>query len=59
EEYSFRKQIQQLKIGTYKTNNPRIDFGVLPKQINGLIGLYILREGNFIIDLKQMELFEG
>jgi predicted aspartyl protease len=59
EEFSFRKKVQQLEIGTYKTDNSQIDFGILPRQINGLIGLDILSKGKFIIDLKQMELLEG
>ncbi|MDC3426145.1 retropepsin-like domain-containing protein [Aquibacillus sp. 3ASR75-11] len=39
EEFSFRKQIQQIEIGTYRIENFTIDFGVLPEKINGLIGL--------------------
>lgn len=57
-EYSFRKQVQQIEIGTYKIRNFTIDFGALPEHINGLIGLDILKNGNFVIDLKRMKMYE-
>lgn len=59
EEFSFRKQIQHIEIGTYKIKNLTIDFGVLPEQIDGLIGLDILKKGNFVIDLQRMEMYQG
>lgn len=40
-------------------NNAHIDFGVFHEdidQINGLIGLDVLKSGNMIIDLHQMEM---
>ncbi|MCA1291922.1 retroviral-like aspartic protease family protein [Paenibacillus sp. alder61] len=58
-EYSFRKLIDQVQLGDYIMNNAYIDFGVFHEdidQINGLIGLDVLKSGNMIIDLHQMEL---
>ncbi|MFB5763614.1 retropepsin-like aspartic protease [Paenibacillus medicaginis] len=59
EEYSFRKQIEQVQLGGFIMNNPFIDFGVLHENIdhiNGLIGLDILKRGNMIINLHRMEM---
>ena len=58
-EYSFRKLIDQVQLGDYIMNNAYIDFGVFHEdidQINGLIGLDVLKSGNMIIDLHQMEM---
>ncbi|WP_047983764.1 pepsin/retropepsin-like aspartic protease family protein [Ornithinibacillus californiensis] len=57
EEYSFRKQVDFIKLGSYYTRNPKLDFGNLSKWgINGLIGLDILMAGKFIIDLRKLEI---
>ncbi|MNZ40074.1 hypothetical protein D3C78_575790 [compost metagenome] len=59
DEYSFRKQIDQVQLGDFIMDNPYIDFGVFHENIdhiNGLIGLDILKQGNMIINLYQMEM---
>lgn len=61
-EYSFRKLIDHVQLGDYIMNNAYIDFGVFHEdidQINGLIGLDVLKSGNMIIDLHQMELYSA
>jgi len=59
DEYSFRKQIDQVQLGKFIMDNLYVDFGVFHEdidQINGLIGLDILKSGNMIIDLYRMEM---
>lgn len=59
DEYSFRKQIDQIQLGNFVIDNFYMDFGVFHEdidQINGLIGLDILKGGNMIIDLYRMEM---
>ena len=59
DEYSFRKLIDQVQLGDFIMDNVYIDFGVFHEdidQINGLIGLDILKSGKMIIDLHQMEM---
>jgi predicted aspartyl protease len=60
DEYSFRKQIDQIQLGDLTIKDIRIDFGVFHEDINhinGLIGLDILKSGNMIIDLYQMQMY--
>ncbi|OPH54818.1 hypothetical protein BC351_30705 [Paenibacillus ferrarius] len=60
EEFSFQKQVDQIRLGNLVMNDIKIDFGVFHDDINyinGLIGLDILKSGNMIIDLKQMEMY--
>lgn len=60
DEYSFRKLIDQAQLGDYIMNNTYVDFGVFHDdidQINGLIGLDVLKSGNMIIDMHQMEMY--
>jgi len=51
---AFVKQIDELKIGDFKLDNIKMDFGIIDSkgEINGLIGLDILIESGAIIDLK-------
>lgn len=59
DEYSFRKQIDQVQLGNFVIDNFYMDFGVFHEdidQINGLIGLDILKGGNMVIDLYRMEM---
>lgn len=59
EEYSFRKPVDYIKLGIHKVSNIKLDFGNLEDWgINGLIGLDILMNGNFIIDLEKLELLQ-
>ncbi|MFE8698135.1 retropepsin-like aspartic protease [Cytobacillus sp. FJAT-53684] len=60
EEYSFRKQVDLIKLGTYEIPELKLDFGNLDDWgINGLIGLDILMNGKFIIDLDKLELVQN
>ncbi|MCT1398503.1 retroviral-like aspartic protease family protein [Paenibacillus sp. p3-SID867] len=59
DEYSFRKQIDQVQLGNFVIDNFYMDFGVFHEdidQINGLIGLDILKGANMVIDLYRMEM---
>ncbi|MGO4887299.1 aspartyl protease family protein [Anaerobacillus sp. MEB173] len=60
EEYSFRKELDSVELDTVKLEKIKIDFGTLDNEfgINGLIGLDILKKGEFIIDLKRLELYK-
>ena len=60
EEYSFRKPVDSIKLGTYEVPKMKLDFGDLGEWgINGLIGLDILMNGKFIIDLEKLELIRN
>lgn len=60
EEYSFRKQVDFIKLGTHKNSEMKLDFGNLDDWgINGLIGLDILMNGKFIIDLDKLVLVQN
>lgn len=60
DEYSFRKQVDQIQLGDLILNDISLDFGVFHEDIssiNGLIGLDILKSGNMMIDLHRMEMY--
>lgn len=60
DEYSFRKRIDQIQLGDLVIEDVSIDFGVFHEDINyinGLIGLDILKSGDMIIDLHQMQMY--
>lgn len=60
DEYSFRKRIDEIKLGSLTLYDLDMDFGVFHEKIdyiNGLIGLDILKRGEMIIDLQQMEMY--
>lgn len=60
DEYSFRKQVDYIQLGDFVLKDIGLDFGVFNEDINyinGLIGLDILKSGNMIIDLNQMEMY--
>lgn len=50
------KIMDRIEIGTRSFENIEIDVGILPKNHKGLLGLDILKQQNFIIDLKTLEL---
>ncbi|OCL25187.1 aspartyl protease [Orenia metallireducens] len=55
--HAFIKTVDEVKISGFKLNNFSIDFTVLPyEDINGLLGLDILIEGGFIIDLDMLKI---
>jgi predicted aspartyl protease len=60
DEYSFRKRIDQIQLGSLVLDYINIDFGVFHEDIdhiNGLIGLDILKNGEMIIDLHSMKMY--
>jgi hypothetical protein len=60
EEYSFRKPVDFIKLGANEITEMKLDFGNLDDWgINGLIGLDILMNGKFIIDLEKLELVQN
>ncbi|WP_246059390.1 hypothetical protein [Paenibacillus lautus] len=48
--------MDRIQIGARSIENIEIDVGILPKDHKGLLGLDILKQQNFIIDLKTLEL---
>jgi hypothetical protein len=59
EEYSFRKGVDFIKLGAHEIPEMELDFGNLDDWgINGHIGLDILMDGKFIIDLEKLELVQ-
>jgi len=55
--HAFIKSISFLRIGEYVKNDVNIDFTSFPyEDINGLLGLDILLDGKFHIDLFNLEL---
>ncbi|WKL00511.1 hypothetical protein Q0F98_26230 [Paenibacillus amylolyticus] len=52
----YTKIMDRIVIGTNYIENIEIDVGILPKDHKGLLGLDILKQQNFIIDLKLLEL---
>jgi hypothetical protein len=60
DEYSFRKRLEQIQLGSLILNDINIDFGVFHEDIDhikGLIGLDILKNGELIIDLHSMKVY--
>ncbi|MGO4730560.1 retropepsin-like aspartic protease [Paenibacillus sp. 2KB_22] len=52
----YTKIMDRILIGTNSIENIEIDVGILPKDHKGLLGLDILKQQQFIIDLKRLEL---
>lgn len=48
--------MDRVEIGERSIENIEIDVGMLPKDHNALLGLDILKEQNYIIDLKTLQL---
>ncbi|MFB7814153.1 retropepsin-like aspartic protease [Paenibacillus chitinolyticus] len=60
DEYSFQKRVDQIQLGNIIIEDFPMDCGVFHEDINyinGIIGLDILKTGNMIIDLHQMQLY--
>ncbi|MED3661478.1 retropepsin-like aspartic protease [Ureibacillus terrenus] len=56
-EYSFSKILDYVKIGEKTFHKVLVDFGPLREwDIHGLIGLDILKSGEFLLDLKHLKL---
>ncbi|MNW40972.1 hypothetical protein D3C74_180980 [compost metagenome] len=52
----YTKIMDRIEIGTRSIENIEIDVGILPKDHKELLGLDILKQQNFIIDLNTLEL---
>lgn len=52
----YTKIMDRIVIGTNSIEKIEIDVGILPKDHKGLLGLDILKQQQFIIDLKRLEL---
>lgn len=56
-EYAFRKSIDNIQIGDYVLKNIEVDFNDFGyEDINGLLGLDLLMEVGFTIDLLYLEM---
>ena len=55
-DYAVRKTIDNLTFASYTIANPSLDFGnlVVHPGINGLLGMDILLQGRFVLDLNAM-----
>ncbi|MFB9759761.1 retropepsin-like aspartic protease family protein [Ectobacillus funiculus] len=53
----YTKIIDEIRIGDFIAKNIEIDVGELPKYHNGLLGLDILKEYKFVLDLEQLEMY--
>ncbi|MGM0845113.1 MAG: aspartyl protease family protein [Bacillota bacterium] len=53
----YTKVMDEIIIDRITLKNIEIDVGVLPKNHNGLLGLDILMNYNFIVDLDKLELY--
>jgi len=55
-DYAVRKTIDGLTFASYTIANPSLDFGNLVAHpgINGLLGMNILLQGRFVLDLNAM-----
>jgi predicted aspartyl protease len=57
-EHAFIKKVDRVTIDNYSLENFPLDFTVLEyEDINGLLGLDILTEAGFIIDLKELVMY--
>ncbi|ABR48293.1 conserved hypothetical protein [Alkaliphilus metalliredigens QYMF] len=58
-EHAFSKKVEEINIGTYKIKDCKLDFTSFQyEDINGLLGLDILVNGGYIVDLKDFQLYQ-
>ncbi|AXF56878.1 retropepsin-like aspartic protease [Salicibibacter kimchii] len=56
-EYAFRKQIDQIQVSDFEVEKVEIDFNDFGyDDINGLLGLDLLMQAGFTIDLMHLEM---
>ncbi|QKY68327.1 retropepsin-like aspartic protease [Lentibacillus sp. CBA3610] len=56
-EYAFRKNVDSIQISDYTIENIEVDFNDFGyEDINGLLGLDLLMQAGFTIDLLQLEM---
>ncbi|MEA4849383.1 MAG: retropepsin-like aspartic protease [Clostridiaceae bacterium] len=57
-EYSFIKKMDKVEIGEYSISDCLVDFtSYIYEDINGLLGLDILLDAGFTIDLKRLDMY--
>ncbi|HLR51284.1 MAG TPA: retropepsin-like aspartic protease [Candidatus Avamphibacillus sp.] len=56
-EHAFRKEVDRIQINDYSFKNIQVDFNDFGyDDINGLLGLDLLKEAGFLIDLHHLRL---
>jgi len=53
----YTKNMDEIQINSFTIKDAQIDIGVLPREHSALLGLDILKQYNFIIDLDKLELY--
>jgi len=53
----YTKVMNEIKIDTFTVKDFEVDVGMLPKGHTALLGLDILKDYHFIIDLNKLELY--
>ena len=53
----YTKVMDEIKIDTFSVQDFELDVGMLPKGHNGLLGLDVLKEYRFIVDMDKLELY--
>lgn len=53
----YTKNMDQIQIDSFAIKDFQIDVGMLPEEHSALLGLDILKQYNFIIDLDKLELY--
>lgn len=57
-EYAFSKNVEEISIGNYRLKDYKLDFTSFQyEDINGLLGLDILVNGGYVIDMENYELY--
>lgn len=53
----YTKNMDKFQIGSFTVKDVQVDVGMLPEGHNALLGLDILKEYKFVIDLDKLELY--
>ncbi|QKY68555.1 TIGR02281 family clan AA aspartic protease [Lentibacillus sp. CBA3610] len=53
----YTKNMDQIQINSFTIKDFQVDVGMLPQEHSALLGLDILKQYNFIIDLDKLELY--
>lgn len=53
----YTKSMDKIQIDSFNIKDAQIDVGMLPQEHSALLGLDILKQYNFIIDLDKLELY--
>ncbi|WP_233880702.1 retropepsin-like aspartic protease [Virgibacillus halodenitrificans] len=53
----YTKKMDEIQIDSYIMKDFQIDVGTLPKDHSALLGLDVLKQYNFVIDLGSLELY--